>query len=189
MDLSCLNIRQEYAKLNIEINNAKLQLKDGGKQVVVDAATSASKLDITTNKGGLKIDSYPSRYARGQKSVADFSRDGAQEGRQAIKDFASKCTQTGDAIRESKGDIPNVIFNNMEIGKPPPTVVLKYVTRPSIEYTPDKLNISYRPSEPDIKFKTTKVENNTQFSSINYSLAQEASIRMWVSQGKYDIYA
>jgi hypothetical protein len=189
--MNVINIRQEYARLNFTINDGQLQLSGAGEQVRVEGYTQAARLDITRSDGQLQIDNYPSRAARGLKKMDDFTRDNAQAGMQALKAFASKLVQHGVAVLNGKGKklIPQMAYSNSGIGRPAPYLAINHVQMPSMSYTPGQLDFSYTPSKPVMEFPRTQIENTTPATSIDYSVSPEASIRMWVSEGKYDIYA
>jgi len=190
MEVPCLNIRQEYAKLNIRTDRGGLDLKNASKPAEMDAVRQDGRLDIAKTKGGFAVDSYPCRYARGQKSVTDFSRDNAAAGMQAIKAFASRITQNSIQIQDGVGQkiIPNVAYTNARMSRPASRVTFTSVPSPDVSYEPDKLSFSYQPTKITVNFAATKIENNSRDGKPEISLAQRESIRMWVTMGKYDVY-
>lgn len=191
MNVTCLNIRQEYARIDIRNQNAKFDVS--AKLGELDITTQPAVLDIRNENGRLEIDNYPCRYAIGLKNNADFSRDGAQEGMQAIQEFTARIIDNGKQFSETPVDSATAVANNAvanaRTSQPPPRVTLKYIDRPRYNYTPDKISISYQPAKVNNKSTPTRFENNSQTGSVTVSMAQRPSIRMWVTQGKFDIYA
>lgn len=191
MNLSCLNIRQEYARIDVKSQNAKLDIRSGlGEQTI---STQPAVLDINNENGRLEVDNYPCRYARGIKNNADFSRDGAQAGMQALKDFTARIVndtkQFAETAATASTAVANIALSHCRSFQPSSGLTLKYVDLPRYNYTPDKLTISYKPSKVNAQVAPARYENNSQPGSVNVSLAQQQSIRMWVSEGKFDTYA
>jgi hypothetical protein len=189
--LGCLNIRQEYSKIDLNINDAKLDLKNASAPAKMDANTQAAVLEITREKGGFEITSYPCRYARGFKNIMDFTRDNAQEGMKAIQEFTASIVDKGTqmTLGVGKNIVGQVAYSNFMKDKSTWAISLEYVPKPDINYIEDDLNISYTMGSTNLSVEQSKVENNTQQGSIEVLLTQRESIRMWVTQGKYDIYA
>lgn len=191
MNISCLNIRQQYAKIDLSIQNAQFDIS--AKLGEMDINTPSAVMDISTDKGGLEIDSSPCRYAVGLKSSDDFIRDAAQDGMQALHEFTARIVDNGKQYTDTTNDAATSIANNAvansKVSQPPLRLVLKYLDRPYCNYTPDKVNISYQPSKANIQIAPARFENNTQAGSVNTSLSQQPNVRMWLTEGKFDTYA
>ena len=191
-DMLCLNIRQEYAKLDIRTTNITLQLRNASQKAEMDANSEAAVLEVNREKGSFDIDSTASRYAKGMKNVMDFSRDNAAAGMRNIQEFTARIVDNGTQMALGVGDriIAEVAHSNLLADKEPYRITLEHIPKPEVTYTEDKLYISYRMGNPNVTVQPVKVENITQLGgSVDISLAQRESIRMWTTVGKYDIYS
>lgn len=191
MNVSCLNIRQEYAKIDIRNQNAQFDIS--ARLGDFDMNTQPAVLDIRTERGGLEINNYPCRYAIGIKNNADFMSNAAQEGMQAFQEFTARIVNNSKQFSQSPANsataVANIAVNNARPSQPPPRINLKYIDRPQYNYTPDKVNISYQMGRVNTIVSPAQFENNSQRGSVTISMAQWPSIRMWVTEGKFDMYA
>ena len=142
------------------------------------------------------IDQYPSRHAYGNDNHTDFAKKYGQQG------FADLAKTTSRWTQEAWDNVEN----SGKRGKKP--VIQRYDSKLRQEISkerhivteliPDPV-ITFHPIEavgqPDLGDVTVKIDTQsfaqTHFTpgQVDTYMQQEANVRRWVTEGKYDIYA
>src|SRR5665648_1252971 len=88
-----INISTQPIRLDYNVQNAKLNLQSTPAKLQME--TMAATLEIHQPRGELTIDTTPCRYSIGLKNNADFARDNAALGKQAVMNAIARITQEG----------------------------------------------------------------------------------------------
>lgn len=187
----CLNIRSKQAILGIDIQQGKLEMK--APQAQIRSERTPPQAGIWPEAATVEIDSTESRAAYGCKSIsriiAEFSQKGlqgvqegtdrrAREGAQALRDGAKPNSRVLQRIARSKLAKREV----MRIG-------LANVPLPTIRVTLGRMQGGNDPGSLKLDIQTFPLQTKYTPTRVNPYLKQEASVRMWATEGRYDIYA
>ena len=139
-------------------------------------------MDVQTVKPQLDIDTTACRADEGLKSVFEAIRENAQEGMQALRDFASRITEDGDYIRENFHTSSNAVadLERSRAIKSYDQLQMIFIPSqpPEIHYTPGSVDINITPDKLNIDWEVSpKAEVNvTQKPAVDISLVQKPSI-------------
>ena len=157
----------------------------------------APRADVHATQVKIDIDSYPSRHAYGASTMEDFTRENGQQGLADIQQATSSHTQaawdviengarpggSSEIINQAKSKLADQIAKQRYIevqAIPDPTItVTPSVVQGNIDTGKDEVSIQTYPSA-DILVHPGQAETY---------LEQKGSIRMWTTEGQYDIYA
>jgi hypothetical protein len=182
-----LNIRQQYAKLGLDIQDPALKLRT--TQPKIEMATQAATVEIHQQPGVLEIDQTPCRYSIGLKNLHDFSRDNAEEGKQRAQEAIVKIAEEGDRLAqiEKKGN-PIAEMGAEAIVEEPKEITWAHIDAPIINYQPGKVEYNPIRGRVDLQLQRGTVDNESQRGTVEGYIAQRQSIRMWTTENKYDLY-
>ena len=157
----------------------------------------APRADVHATQVKIDVDSYPSRHAYGASTMEDFTRANGQQGLADIQQATSSHTQaawdviengarpggSSEIINQAKGKLANQIAKQRYIevqSIPDPTItVTPSVVQGNIDTGKDEVSIQTYPTA-DVTFNPGKFEAY---------LEQQGTVRMWTTEGQYDIYA
>lgn len=188
MDIARLNMRSEMAKLNLKITDPKVTLDI--KNATVETKTQPARLDVRRTEGELHIDFKDWRYsALGLKTMADFARDVAAEGKQAclsgVGRIVSEGNQLGAPPRQRATPASIAASANFD---PMPDLELAVVSPPDISYTPSKLDFQYSAGSIDTSATRPEFSATLSRGTVEGYVDPKQSLRQWVTMNKYDIY-
>jgi hypothetical protein len=181
-----LNVATQPISMEFETQNTALDLNIVPPQLQLD--TEAAKLEIRQPKGTLEIDGTPFRYSYGIKNWQSFSRDNAQDSRNAGLQAIAEIAQEGDrmALIESKEEAVVAIAAQTNF---PEMRELTWapLEKPDIHYTLNRPQTNFIPGKFDLNLQRGSVQNNYQPGKVDISITQYPSIRMWTSEPKVDL--
>ena len=173
-----INISTQPIRLDYTIRKAQLNLQSPPPKVQKE--TTPATLEIRQPWGELTIDTTPCRYSIGLKNNADFARDNAALGRQAVMEGIARVVQEGTqyARIESKSDAFAEIAAASSISEvtgltlaPIEAPDIHYQAKP-VQFNPVAGNINYtvQPSTVQGDYQPGSVDIRvTQYPSIQFS--------------------
>ena len=189
-----LNIRQTQPLIGIQTQLGKLEAHS--VPATVDLETKQASSDAHWTQPSVEIDTYESRHAYGFTNNADFAREHGEKGFSDLKTTTSKWTQEAwDNIDNGgkPGHAPVEDRYDSELArkiKQERHIVAELIPDPKISYTPVKTEGASYPGSTT-EHVETEAFAKTHFTpgQVEIYLKQKPSVRMWVTEGKYDIYA
>ena len=190
-----VNVRQTLPRIGLHTQLASLSSHMRPAQL--HTTYVAPRADVHATQVRVDIDSYPSRHAYGASTMGDFARANEQQGLSDIQQATSENTEAAWDVIENgarpggSSEIINQINSKLaaQIAKqryievqsiPDPTItVTPSVVQGNIDTGKDEVSIQTYPTA-DVTFNPGKFESY---------LEQQGSIRMWTTEGQYDIYA
>ncbi|SDF79588.1 DUF6470 family protein [Sporolituus thermophilus] len=182
-----LNIRSQPALLEMTSYAAALNLKTTPARL--EMATEAARVEIRQPKGELYIDQAPCRASRGIYGVSEFARVNAEEGRRTALETVGRIAAEGDrmaAIETGEDAIVNMATESNF--PPPPDITWAYVEPPIIRYTARPVEIDVQSGRVNATYVPGKVEGEYTPGKVDVRVARYPSIKMWVTENKYDVY-
>ena len=181
-----LNVATQPITMGMETQNASLDLRTTAPQIQMN--TEAAKLEIRQPKGTLEIDGTPFRYSYGIKNWQSFSRDNAQDSKNAGLEAIAEIAQEGDrmAFIESKEEAVVAIAaqtNFPDLGE----LTWAPLEKPDIHYTLNRPQINVIDGTFDLNLQRGSVQNNYQPGKVDISVTKYPSINMWTSENKVDL--
>lgn len=183
-----LNMDTQSAKLNVSVQNAKLDMKNAVPNPKIELSTQPTKLDIQQSSVQLSIDQYPCRASYGLKNTIDATRENAEKGRQMAWAASGDIAEKGNRLANISSR-ENAIANMAAESTVDPQGDLQLVRTdpPQVEahITPAKINVS--PGNTTIKFQTEEVTGDYQPGKVNGQMLRYPSIRFWLTENKVDM--
>lgn len=190
-----INIEQELPKIGIRQQQA-MGNKNGYEPAKMSRDYEAPLADMGWTQVKVDINCYPSRKAYGFLNNADFAQKYGQQGKQDVAAATSKHTNNGwDMARNGARPNSNVIgkqakseFWSQVVKWPKWTAV--GVPSPEFSVTPSEIKGSMQVGHDKYKIQPAADANiDITVGSAETYMKSEGSLRMWVSQGRYDIRA
>ena len=183
-----LNISTQPIALSTSIQEPQINLKTTLPAIQLD--TEAAKIEISSAQGELSIDQTPCRESIGIKTVSTFTRDYAQEGKNAVLAGIGRMANEGDQlanISNSGGDaIVNLAIAHVTPAKG--EVSLGWIDNPIISYQPQAPTITASDPSLNLQLNRGKVENDFQWGTVNFQVTQYPKVTMWTT-GSIDMQA
>ena len=192
----CLNVRSTFPRIGLHTQQAWTE-----KAAVIPAKLSteyvAPRADVWPSGVKVDIDSYPSRHAYGYSTMGDLTQTEGQQGLADIQQATSGHTQeawdmiengakkggSNEIIAQVKSKLASAIAKQryLEVQSiPDPVITVTPSTmQGNIDTGKDEVTAQTYPTA-DVTFNPGKVE---------VYLEQQGSVRMWTTEGQYDIYA
>lgn len=186
----CLNIRSTQPQIGLNVNHGVLDMKSRDADIQVEEHRPAT-VGIWPDSAVIEVDAAACRDVYADKRLTTMMREYAQKGLQALQEYTAKQAQIGTQFLKSghKVDVPAMLAkqsvtesSNVEIG-------LANVPAPIITVRNNKMQGRIDPGSFKLKITEHPVENNYTPTTVKSYIEQQGSIRMWVTEGKYDIYA
>ena len=189
-----LNTRHTLPRIGIDMQASTLSSRI--VKPTVDSSYHAPQSNLGTGPVTVEINSYPSRHSYGARTMDDFTREKGQQGLSDVKANTSKHTQAAWAMIDNgakKGSDPIAQQAHRElsseIGKQR-RIEAQAIPDPEIRVHPAELMGDIDPGRWDYKIQTAeKADVTFNRGYIKIYLEDPGSIRSWVSEGHYDIYA
>ncbi|EAX46817.1 conserved hypothetical protein [Thermosinus carboxydivorans Nor1] len=182
-----LNIRTQTARLEFASYAAALNLKT--TPASLELATEPARVEIRQPKGELYIDQSPCRASRGIYGPSEFARVNAEQGRRTALETVGRIAEEGDrmaAIESGEDAIVNMAIESNY--PPPPDITWAWVDPPIIRYTARPAEIDVQRGRVNAEFVPGKVEGEYTPGKVDVRIARYPSIKMWVTENKYDVY-
>lgn len=190
-----LNIRHELPQIGVRQQQA-MGIKNGFEPAEMHHDYELPVADMAASLVKVDINQYPSRKAYGFLNNTDFAIKYGQKGQQDIQETTSKHTQQGwdfakngavpsknPLVAHAKSDFWSQVVQW-------PKWVAQDIPDPEFTVTPSEIK-----GQMDVgydRYNITPVEHadiQIQTGSAETYIATEGSIRMWTTEGHYDIYA
>lgn len=188
-----VNVRTTYPQIGIRTQQPTVETPLRQAELHTQYRPPSSGLAATQVE--IDIDQYPSRKAYGYLNHADYAQTRQEEGFKGLAENLAKCVQQTDQMIDSgahtggniiaeqaRQAIADFIADQPEIG-------LKAIPSPKITVTPSRIKGQTDVGEDKVSIQTFPAENKGHPGKAETYLAQKGSVRMWVTEGKYDIYA
>ncbi len=184
----CLNIRQKPAIVEVSATRAIFEMKATPAQIRID--TQAATVEIHQAPGRLTIDNTPFRASYGIKTAEEFARDNAELGRRTVLATIGRLAQEGDRMAKVESGENAIAALAAEAGSPdPPELTLASLEPPLIRYQAVPVEFNPRPGSVRIDVVPGKVDGRYTPGKVSGTVKQYQSVRFWVTENQYDIYA
>ncbi len=192
----CLNIRSTYPRIGLHTQQAWTE-KAAVKPAELSTEYVAPRADIHPTGAQIDINSYPSRHSYGASTMDDFTRENGQQGLSDVQKTASDHTQKAWDIIENgakkrggnrivswyKSDVANKISQQRYL-------VAESIPDPVITVTPSTMQGNIDTGKDEVSIQTySSADVIMHPGQAEAYLEQKGSIRMWTTEGQYDIYA
>lgn len=187
--MELLNIRTQQPQIGMKTQFGKFDVKT--PPIGLEIRNSAVEVEIHATPDVLQIDQYPSRASCGILSVADTIAQNAKQAEQKASEGIARRAREGSAFSKT-AKTSNLLARQAGADlreMPEMKIQLAIVKPPTIKYTQGELKVKVNLKPTALKTNGQSVTIDYTPSKVNIYLRQEANIRMWVSEGKYDIYA
>lgn len=170
-----INISTQPIRLDYTIRKAQLNLQSPPPKVQTE--TTPTTMEIRQPRGELTIDSTPCRYSIGLKNNADFARDNAALGKQAIMNAIARITQEGTqyARIESNSDAFADIAANSGFSEVP-SLTLAHIAAPDIHYQANPVQLNVTLGKINSSIEPSPVQGDYQPGSLDIRVTQYPSI-------------
>lgn len=187
----CLNIRTTHPQLGLKREPERLEMK--APQPELKMRHELAQAGVSAGQPQMEIDSYQCRKLYGYKSTADIIAEAAQKGLRDAQQGTAKLVRDGIALMDGAGKRgSNMIarmalaevkaFKDVQIG-------LAMMPQPKITITPGKIKGKNDVGSLKISAEVHPIERKYTPGRVTAYLAQRGDLRMWVTDGSYDIYA
>ena len=188
-----LNIRHTDTRIGIHTQLSTLSAHAKPATLHTDVEPAKSGIGIT--QATIEINSYPSRHSYGYTTMGDFTRERGQQGLSDIRSSTANHAQaTWDVIDNGarKGDYQasradSRFWSNVSKQR---YIVAQAIPDPEITVHPSEIV-----GEPDLGKNQISIDADS-LAEVSYNpgnvetyIKQKGEIRMWTTEGKYDIYA
>ena len=189
-----LNIRQTLPQIGIRTRLSTLSAHM--VQPEAHSEYQAPRSHQSMKQATVEIDSYPSRKSYGARTNADFVAERAQRAFSDVQSATSKHTNDAwsfidnaakkghdEVVSQAKGEISAEISKQRYIEA-------QAIPNPTVRGVPAELTGDIDPGyyRWNVDVQPT-AEVNFNRGSVEIYMQQEADIRQWVTEDKYDIYA
>lgn len=181
-----LNIATQPIKVSITSQPARLELRPTAAKLAMQ--TTSAVVEIHQSRGQLSIDQSPCRASYGIKNWSEFSRDNAAAGKQAALEAVGRIAAEGDrlaSIETGENAVAAIARDRMAYDWP--EVVIAPIAPPEIYYEPRPPEFNPLPGKVTYSVQPGKVEGDYQPASVDLRVLQYPSIRMWTTEGTWDV--
>lgn len=189
-----LNIRHTLPRIGINMHISTLSSRIVKPKPQGDYQAPRSNLGYS--QPSLEINSYPSRHSYGHSTMIDFARQYGGQGLSDVKQTTSKHAQdTWDIIDNASRKGRDIFAEqahrrlSSEVSKQR-TLVAQAIPDPEVTMHPSELHGETDPGHHSVKIETSSTADvKYNPGKFEIYLQDRGSIRMWTSEGHYDIYA
>ena len=191
----CLNIRSTYPRIGLHTQLASLDSHMRPAQLSREYRAASSNVGITQAR--VDIDSYPSRHAYGYTSHDDFAAEYGQQGIQDVQEGTSSHTENAwDNIENGAvpggqsrpiAQIASRVDNQISQQR---YLAAEHIPAPTITVTPSSVQGDIDTGKDEVTAETYAFAEGTFTpGQVQVYLEQAGAVRMWTTEGQYDIYA
>ena len=185
----CLNIRSTYPRIGLHSQLSSIETKSPP----ADLHTSYKQPDaaIWPSAAEVHIDQYPSRHAYGFSNLKDSGAAAAREGFEGVQKGIDRRVQEGNDMLRN-GTKYNVIAAEAKaklVPRQDRILVVERVPAPEISVTPSQMQGNIDTGKDEVTIEPHEVQTFYKPGSLDIYLEAKGSIRMWTTEGRYDIYA
>lgn len=187
--MRCLNIRSTYAQIGMRTQQGYFDIRQ--PKAEMHLGKPPAKLDLKTTPGRVEISRDKFWASLGNDSILRLSAKWAQEAQQRGQEGISRIAREGDRIAAAGGRDSGVFASIARANIQPKEkeVILKRPDPPEITFIPAKVENRTRVEPLDVTIRPQAVELNYHRAKVDVYLDHKQSVRMWTSEGKYDLYA
>ena len=189
-----LNIRQTLPQIGIHSELATLSTPI--KQPTSHGDYRPPRSGLGYSQVRIEVDTYPSRHAYGFSTMDDFTKQYGDQGKADVQETTSSYAQSAwamsdNAAKKGHDEIAAQARQKLadEVSKQR-YIVAAPIPDPIITVHPSELH-----GEPDLGHQAISIEASAKADATYHPgkfevyLKQKGSIRRWVTEGRYDIYA
>ena len=185
----CLNIRQTYPRIGLHSQLSSIETKSPPADLHTNY--EAPSAGIWPSAVDVQINQYPSRHAYGYTNLKDLGADMAKKGFEGVqKGIDRRLQEANDML--NNGTKYNVIAaeaRSQLFSKKDAVLVIERVPAPEITVTPSHMQGNIDTGKDEVTIEPHDVQTQYNPGSLDIYLEQQGSIRMWTTEGQYDIYA
>lgn len=188
-----VNIDQTLPQIGIRQQQAK-GISNGYEPAEMHRDYELPLCDMSWSQAKVDIDTYRSRTAYGYLNNTDFARTYGQQGEQDLAQATSRHTQNGwdmakngarpgqnQIIRQAKSRFMNEVVKW-------PKWVAKDIPDPEYTVTPSRIKGQMNVGHDGYTIRPVSDANiDIQIGEAETYIATEGSIRMWTTEGHYDV--
>lgn len=143
----------------------------------------------------IEINQYPSRKAYGFLNHDDYAKQLGEKGMQDIKEAIARHVRNNeDMIKNGAKKGSHILAHQarqvvMDFLTRQPKLEFELIPPPEITVIPSRIKGQTDVGEDKVSIQTFPAENKGHPGRVETYLAQKSNVRMWVTEGKYDIYA
>ena len=185
----CLNMKSTNAVLGMDIKHLKMNMNYDDAKLSTEYIPPKS--GVAASAVEVEINQYPCRAAYGMQSAMDATVELAKEAKQKVTEGTGRRASEGTQVMmygHKKNVFADIAKSN--ITKPENrTLTLGAIPEPIITVKPSQIVGKNDVGKYAVTIKPSPVQYDYQQGEVSYYLKQKASLKMWVTEGKYDIKA
>ena len=185
----CLNIRATNAMIGIKTEPGKLNQQSAPAKLSRDY--EAPKAGIWPDYVKVDIDQYPCRKAYGYRTNWDSLHEFGQKGLQGVQEGVARRAREGTELLEN-GAKYNVIAAQAKRKITEHSDVrlqFQMIPKPEITVHIPEMRGNIDVGQDKMKIEPSSLKQEYTPTSVDTYIEQKQNLRMWTTEGKYDIYA
>ena len=185
----CLNIRSTYARIGMHTKQGYFDIQQPPAEMHL--GKPPAKLDLKSTQCRTEIDRSQFWASLGNDSIlrlsAKWAREAQQLGQQGIGRIASEGDQIAEAGGRDSGVFASIARANIQPEEK--EVIFKRPDPAKITFIPGKVENRTQVEPLDATIRPQAVKLNYNRAKVEIYLDHKQSVRMWTTEGKYDMYA
>ena len=185
----CLNIRQTYPRIGLHSQLSSLETKS--PEADLHTTYESPTAGVWPKAAEVNINQYPSRHSYGYSNLKDLGAENAKQGFDGVEKGINRRVQEGNDMLNN-GTKHNVVAAEAKAQLVPTkdrVLVVERVTPPEITVTPSYMQGNIDTGRDEVTIQPHEVQTHYTPGSLDIFLQDPGSIRMWTTEGRYDIYA
>ena len=185
----CLNIRTTQPQIGMSVQPGKMEMHSPQPKLNMKFKQAQAKVWPSAVK--IDIDATACRAAYGLKSTAVVTAELAKKALQQAEAGTAKRARIGTQLVKNATKM-NVFAANAkaDLSKMPDSnIALASVPEAKITVHPSEMQGKNDVGSLDVSFQITPVDVQYTPATIHTYLDRESSVKMWATEGQYDIYA
>jgi hypothetical protein len=185
MNTPQIQIRQQYARINILTVNGSLKIRQPRAEMQIQNADI--KLEMQHRDVKVEINGYPHRHDLGYKNIEDFRKESIKRGLEAVLERTARYASQGDRLMriERKGDPLQDIIEDEAFAKQK-EIGLKWKRGPVFKYIPPVLKINWREKKADLKLEINPPEYDFERGEVKVNMERYNNINIFIRDNNLD---
>lgn len=185
----CLNIRSTNAMIGMQTTPGRLDMKSAPAELSRDY--QAPRSGVWPDYATVDIDQYPCRKAYGYRTSWDSLHEFGQKGLQGVQEGVARRAREGTELLENgaKYNVFAAIARREITKRGDAKLEFQMIPKPEITVDIPKMRGDIDVGKDKMTIKANPVDFNYTQANVDTYLKQKNSLRMWVTEGRYDIYA
>jgi len=192
----CLNIRSTLPRIGMHTQQPWVE-EASVNPAKLSTEYVAPRSNIWPSGAKIDIDSYPSRHSYGAKKMKDLTAEFGQAGLSGVREGTSGRTQEAwdmienGATKRAGNYVARQAWSHVakEINRQR-HIVVQAIPDPVITVTPSTMQGDIDTGKDEVTIQTYPTANvKAHPGKVEVYLQQKGDIRMWTTEGQYDIYA